>query len=170
MCDYNSAPQAPVRSNNSLAFPFAFRFLFQKIREPVLSSNKTVEIAHYALEGSAHLPRLPCGFRLYATISEHWTLLTVRSKQCALVFIVYNICKLSCLLGYSFPGISALPAGMQAIPQSTFSSWVSKITQWPLSRTAWEQLCGACKGSGLKGPCILLSSSYGFSLDKRQAH
>lgn len=53
---------------------FGFWFgwvLFQKVREPVLSSKKTLEIAHCALEGSAHLPKLPCGFRIYVTISKH---------------------------------------------------------------------------------------------------
>lgn len=95
MCDYNSAPQAPVRSNNSLALPFAFWFLFQKMREPVLSSKKTLEIVHCALEGSAHLPRLSCGFRIYATVSKHQTLL-IRQKQTMFSCMsVYNICKLS---------------------------------------------------------------------------
>jgi len=80
MRDCNSAPQAPVRSSNSLALPFAFQVLFQKVREPVLSSKKMLEIAHRALEGSAHLPRLPRGFRIYATVSEHRTLL-ISHKQ-----------------------------------------------------------------------------------------
>lgn len=71
MCDYKSALQAPFRSNNSLAPPFAFWYSFQKMREAVFFSKKMLEIAHYALEGSARLPSLPPGFRLYATVSKH---------------------------------------------------------------------------------------------------
>lgn len=74
MCDYDSAPQAPVRSNNSLALPFAIQFLFKKIREPLLFSKKTLEITHCALL------RLPYGFRIYENIREHQTLLICQKK------------------------------------------------------------------------------------------
>lgn len=95
MCDYNSAPQAPVRSNNSLALPFTFWSLFQKMREPVLPSKKMLENAHSALEGSAHLTRLPHGFRIYATVREHQTLLICQKQTISLVFTVSNTYKLS---------------------------------------------------------------------------
>lgn len=105
MCVYNSAPQAADRSNNSLTLsftptilPFALCFawflvwfgfiLFQKIREPVPSSKKTLEVAHCALEGSAHLPKLPCGFRIYVTISKH-QIMIVCQEQTMLSCIYY---------------------------------------------------------------------------------
>lgn len=70
---------------------FGFWFglvLFQKIREPVPSSNNTLEIAHCALEGSVHLPKLPCGFRIYVTISKH-QIMVVCQEQTVLLYLLF---------------------------------------------------------------------------------
>lgn len=85
------------------------------------------------------LPILPgflsSGFMQLLTSTE--PCLSVRSKQCFLVFTVCNICKLLWLLEYPFPGIPAMSAGCR--PYHRVSLWVSKTVQWPLSLTAWEQ-------------------------------
>lgn len=70
MCDYKSALQAPVRSNNSPALPFAFWYSFQKMKEVVLSSKKMLEIPHCVFESPDCHPCLPPGFKTYATVNE----------------------------------------------------------------------------------------------------
>lgn len=94
------------------------------------------------------LPILPAfltsGFLQLLTSTE--PCLSVRSKQCFLVFTVCNICELLWLLGYTFPGIPAVSAGCRQYPT------VSSLCGWARQCNGlFLLLRGSSMGSGLKG-------------------